>query len=201
MELCSMLCSSLNGRGVWGEWYMYMYGWISLLFTWNCHNIVNKAVPQYKKKIKTFLSISFSFVALFSFHFLPLLVFTYLEVWTQEVFVQPTFLVTLTTIFTVQRCLKKRELPYDSAIPLLGIYLDKTIIQKDLCTHMFVAALFTIKKQRYYFADKGPFSQSYGFSSSHVWMWELDYKEGWALKNWLMLLNCVVGDDSWESLG
>jgi len=35
-----------------------------------------------------------------------------------------------------------------------------------------------------YFADKGPFSQSYGFSSSHVWMWELDYKESWAPKNW-----------------
>ena len=34
-----------------------------------------------------------------------------------------------------------------------------------------------IKKQRYYFADKGPSSQSYGFSSSHVWMWELDYKK------------------------
>ena len=32
--------------------------------------------------------------------------------------------------------------------------------------------------------DKGPSSQSYGFSSSHVWMWELDYKERWALKNW-----------------
>ena len=34
------------------------------------------------------------------------------------------------------------------------------------------------------FANKGPFSQSYGFSSSHVWMWELDYKESWAQKNW-----------------
>ena len=33
-------------------------------------------------------------------------------------------------------------------------------------------------------ADKGPCSQSYGFSSSHVWMWELDHKEGWVLKNW-----------------
>ena len=33
-------------------------------------------------------------------------------------------------------------------------------------------------------ANKGPFSQSYGFSSSHVWIWELDYKESWALKNW-----------------
>ena len=41
-----------------------------------------------------------------------------------------------------------------------------------------------IKKQRHYFADKGPSSQSYDFSSSHVWMWELDYKESWGLKNW-----------------
>ena len=41
-----------------------------------------------------------------------------------------------------------------------------------------------IKKQRYYFANKGPYSQGYGFSSSHVWMWELDYKGSWALKNW-----------------
>ena len=40
-----------------------------------------------------------------------------------------------------------------------------------------------IKKQRHYFANKGPSSQSYGFSSSHVRMWELDYKESWA-KNW-----------------
>ena len=41
-----------------------------------------------------------------------------------------------------------------------------------------------IEKQRHYFANKGPSSQSYGFSSSHVWLWELDYKENWALKNW-----------------
>ena len=41
-----------------------------------------------------------------------------------------------------------------------------------------------IKKQRHYFANKGPSSQSCGFSSSHVWMWEVDYKESWALKNW-----------------
>ena len=40
------------------------------------------------------------------------------------------------------------------------------------------------KKQRHYFANKGPSNQSYGFSSSHVWMWELDYKESWVLKNW-----------------
>ena len=41
-----------------------------------------------------------------------------------------------------------------------------------------------IKKQRHYFANKGPSSQSYCFSSSRVWMWELDHKESWALKNW-----------------
>ena len=41
-----------------------------------------------------------------------------------------------------------------------------------------------INKQRHYFANKGPSSQSYGFSSSHVWMWELDYKESWAQKKW-----------------
>ena len=40
-----------------------------------------------------------------------------------------------------------------------------------------------IKKQRHYFANKGSYSQSYGFSSSHVWMWELGHKESWALKN------------------
>ena len=41
-----------------------------------------------------------------------------------------------------------------------------------------------MKKQRHYFAHKGPSSQSYGFSSSRVWVWELDYKESWAPKNW-----------------
>ena len=40
------------------------------------------------------------------------------------------------------------------------------------------------KKQRHHFANKGPDSWSYGFSSSHVWMWELSHKEGWAPKNW-----------------
>ena len=41
-----------------------------------------------------------------------------------------------------------------------------------------------IKKQRHNSVDKGQSSQSYGFSSSHVWMWELDYKESWVPKNW-----------------
>ena len=41
-----------------------------------------------------------------------------------------------------------------------------------------------IKKQRHYFANKGLSSQGYGFSSGHVWMWELDYKESQAPNNW-----------------
>ena len=41
-----------------------------------------------------------------------------------------------------------------------------------------------IKRQRCYFINRGPSSQSYGFSSSHLWMWELDYGESWGLKNW-----------------
>ena len=59
-----------------------------------------------------------------------------------------------------------------------------------------------MKKQRHYFADKD--QQSYGFSRSQVWMWELDHKGGWALWGFqteLMLSNCGAGEDSWESLG
>ena len=40
------------------------------------------------------------------------------------------------------------------------------------------------RKQRHYFANKGPSGQKYSFSSSHVWIWELDHREGWASKNW-----------------
>ena len=54
-----------------------------------------------------------------------------------------------------------------------------------------------MKKQRHYFANKGPSSQSYGFSSSHVCMWELDYKESWVLKNWCF--STVVLEKTLES--
>ena len=54
-----------------------------------------------------------------------------------------------------------------------------------------------IKKQRHYFTNKSPYSQSYGFSSSHVRMWELDYKESWALKNWCFWT--VVLEKTFES--
>ena len=74
-------------------------------------------------------------------------------------------------------------------------------------------------KQRHYFADKSPSSQSYGFSSSQVWMWKLDYKRSWALKNrffWTMVLEKTLesplhykevkpvhpkGDQSWIFIG
>ena len=59
--------------------------------------------------------------------------------------------------------------------------------------------LDSMLKSRDYFASKGPSSQRYGFSSSHVWMWEVDYKESCVGE--LMLLNCGVGEDSLESLG
>ena len=58
---------------------------------------------------------------------------------------------------------------------------------KDSCSleeKLWRKARQHIKKYRHYFADKGPYSQNYGFSSTHVWMWELDHKESWALKNW-----------------
>ena len=64
---------------------------------------------------------------------------TLLHCWWECKLVQPLWK-------TVWRCLKKLELPYDPAILLLGIYPDKAIIQKDTCTLIFIAALFTIAK-------------------------------------------------------
>ena len=55
-----------------------------------------------------------------------------------------------------------------------------------------------IKKQRHYFANKGPSSQDYVFSSGHIWMWELDYKECWVQKNWYFWT--VVLERTLESL-
>ena len=55
-----------------------------------------------------------------------------------------------------------------------------------------------MKKQKHYFANKCPSSQAYGFFSSHVWMWELDHKESWVLKNWCLWT--VVLEKTLESL-
>ena len=61
-----------------------------------------------------------------------------------------------------------------------------------------------LKKQKHYFANKGPSSQSYGFSSSHVLMWELDYKESWVPKNWcfwtVVLEKTVESPLDWKEL-
>ena len=74
------------------------------------------------------------------------------------------------------------------------IILGSKITANGDCSHEIKRCLFLgrkaltnrqcIKKQRYYFADKGPYNQSYGFSSSYVQMWELDHKEGSVPKNW-----------------
>ena len=61
---------------------------------------------------------------------------------------------------------------------------SQEIKRQFLLGRKVVANLASILKSRHHFADKGPSSQSYVFSSSHVWMWELDYKESWMLKNW-----------------
>ena len=68
-------------------------------------------------------------------------------------------------------------------------------ILKELNPEYSLEGLMHIKKQRCYFANKGPSSQSYGFSSCHVWMRELDYKKRLSAEE-LMLLNGGVGEDS-----
>ena len=56
-----------------------------------------------------------------------------------------------------------------------------------------------LKSRETLLCQQSPSSQSYDFSSSHVWMWELDYKEGWALKNWCFWIG--AGEDPWVSFG
>ena len=72
---------------------------------------------------------------------------------------------------------------------------------KDACSlkEKFDQHSLHIKNQPHYFANKGPFSQSYGFPGSHVWMWVLDYKESWVPKNWCFWT--VVLEKTLESLG
>ena len=110
------------------------------------------------------------------------------------------------------------------------IFLGSKITVDGDCSHEIkrhlllgrkaITNLECIKKQRHYLANKGPSSQSYGFSSSYVWMWELDHKEGLVLKNWCFwtvvlpsmgshrvrhdwsdLAAAAAGEDTWESLG
>ena len=75
------------------------------------------------------------------------------------------------------------------------IFRGSKITADGDCTHEIKRCLFLggkvmtnldsiLKSRDIYFANKGLSSQSYSFSSSHIWMWELDYKESWAPKNW-----------------
>ena len=80
------------------------------------------------------------------------------------------------------------------------IFLGSKITADGDCSHEIkwhllfgrkvMTNLDSILKSRDYFVNKGPSSQGYGFSSVHVWMWELDYKESWVLKNWCFWLWC-----------
>ena len=106
----------------------------------------------------------------------------------------------------------------DSKITAVGDYSHE--IKRRLLLGKYVMTnLDSIQKQRHYFANKGPSSQGYGFSSGHVWMWELDCEESWVLKNWCFwtvvlektlesLLDCKEiqpvhpkGDPSWVFFG
>ena len=74
------------------------------------------------------------------------------------------------------------------------IFLGSKITADDDCSHKIkwclllgrkvMTNLDSILKSRHFFVSKCPSSQSYGFSSGHIWMWMLDYKESWVLKNW-----------------
>ena len=77
-------------------------------------------------------------------------------------------------------------------------FLDSKITADSDCTHeikmhaswkkSYDKPRKHIRKQRHHFLDKGPSSQSYCFSSTHVWMWDLDSKESWVPKNWTVVL-------------
>ena len=67
---------------------------------------------------------------------------------------------------------------------IAAMKLKDAYSSKELWKESYDQPRQCIKKQRHYFVHKGPSSQGYGFSTGHVWMWELDYKESWVPKNW-----------------
>ena len=91
--------------------------------------------------------------------------------------------------------------PFSRVSPDPGIELESPVLQVDSLPAELPGKPNKprqhINNQRHYFANKGPSSQSYGFSSSYVWMWELDCKESWAPKNWCFWT--VVLDKTFES--
>ena len=85
----------------------------------------------------------------------------------------------------------------NSIYTVLLLYLFREDSQSYLRCYI-CAAVLILPQIKYYFVNKGPSSQGYGFSSGHVWMLELDYKESWALKNWFFWT--VVLEKTLESL-
>ena len=81
------------------------------------------------------------------------------------------------------------------AVPVKPTWNEKMLA---LWKESYVKSRQCIKKQRHHFANKGPYSQSYGFSSSYVQMWELDHKEVWAPENWSFRI--MVLEKTFESL-
>ena len=84
--------------------------------------------------------------------------------------------------------------PHRASWVMLRLYVPKITADGD-CSHEIRRRLClgrkavtnldeSTKKQRHHFADKGPYRESYGLSSSHGWMWESDHQEGWAPQNW-----------------
>ena len=102
--------------------------------------------------------------------------------------IQKTKIIASSLITSWQTCGETMETVRDL------IFWGSSITTDADCSHEIKRHLFlerkaminlnNIKKQRHYFVNKGPCSQIYGFSNSHVRMWELDYKESWAQKNW-----------------
>ena len=135
-------------------------------------------------------------------HSAPSLVFSdcleLLYLWLQRIDYQSDFnidlLVSMCKVFScvvgrgcllwLVRSLRKTLLPF----PLLHFVFQGQICLYSRCflTSYFYIAVprHHIKKQRHYFVNNGPSSKGYGFSSGHVWMWELAYKESWEPKNW-----------------
>ena len=103
---------------------------------------------------------------------------------------------------------KFQFIPLSSHNPQLwkeGRWKSNVTSKQDNIKHLTFELHFTgfyqprqhIKRQRHYLVNKGPSSQGCGFSSGHVWMWELDYKESWAPKNWCFWI--VVLEKTLES--
>ena len=89
----------------------------------------------------------------------------------------------LTTLTTLPLVLFLCARTLDNCIQSL-YQLSHLLKQSNCCLPSYLALLCFSWQQRHHFADKGPYSQSYGFSSSHIQMWELDHKEDWMPKNW-----------------